>query len=59
MEKTIYSVLRGGEIRYSAPEFDVLDIAVEKGFMTSPGNISYGGEGEAGSDSENNSYGEF
>lgn len=45
--KKFYKNLRGGEFKYLAPEIAIVDIAVERGFAQSLGDL-YGDEGEAG-----------
>lgn len=46
----------GGNSTYSAPAIEVIDIATEKGFATSP---QYGDEGNAGADPSDNDYGDY
>lgn len=45
----------GGKPRYSAPEIEILDISIEKGFGDSD-LWNYGPDGEAGSLGDGNNY---
>ena len=53
--------VRGGEVEYSAPVIDIVDVRIEKGFAQSPGGgvIEYGPEGDAGSDPGLNEGGDY
>ena len=52
--------VRGGEVEYSAPVIDIVDVRSEKGFAQSPGGvIEYGPEGDAGSDPGLNEGGDY
>lgn len=39
--KKFYKNLRGGEFKYLAPEIAIVDIAVERGFAQSLGDVDY------------------
>lgn len=53
--------VRGGEVEYSAPVIDIVDVRIEKGFAQSSGGIiDYGPEGDAGfTGGDNNDMGEI
>lgn len=55
MKKTFTNPMGGG-CEYLAPEVEIMAISVEQGFAAS---VTYGDEGYAGQDIDNNDYGDF